>query len=250
MSETRRIGADALPRTAWRRWQMSSFDLPVEDAVEIVPPEPEPEPGPDPEVLLREARALAETQGRREGMEQGHEQGLREGREAGHQEGLAAGREAGFQEGLAQGREQARQEALQLHALANACGASVAALEAQMGQALLTLALDIAGQVLRTTLAEQPETMLAAVREVLHVNPAATSGTLRLWVHPADLELVRLHLADDLREGNWRVLADESIVRGGCRAETPYGDIDATLQTRWRRIAASLGRSTPWETEA
>src|SRR5690606_22420420 len=98
-------------------------------------------------------------------------------------------------------------------------------------------------------LREQPEAMLAAVREVLHINPAAT-GAMRLWVHPADLELVRQHLADELREGHWRVLADESIARGGCRAETPYGDIDATLQTRWRRIAASLGRSVSWESEA
>ena len=240
---------DTRPRAAWRRWQMSSFDLPVEDAVEVVPPAPEPEPGPDPETLLREARARAEQSGRRAGLEQGREQGLREGRAAGHEEGLAAGREAGFQEGLAQGREQARQEALQLHALAEACATSVAGLEARMGQALLTLALDIAGQVLRTTLAEQPEAMLAAVREVLHIDPAAT-GAMRLWVHPADLELVRLHLADELRDGNWRVLADESIARGGCRAETPYGDIDATLQTRWRRIAASLGRSASWEAGA
>jgi len=249
MSEAGRPVAGGLPRGAWRRWQMSSFDLPVEDVVELAPPAPEPEPGPDLEALRREARAQAEESGRRAGLEQGREQGLREGRAAGHEAGLAAGREAGFQEGLAQGREQARQEALQLHALAEACGASVAALEARMGQALLTLALDIAGQVLRTTLAEQPDSMLAGVREVLQVNPAS-GGAMRLWVHPADLELVRLHLADELRDGNWRVLADESVARGGCRAETPYGDIDATLQTRWRRIAASLGRNTSWEVEA
>ncbi|MCD0505456.1 flagellar assembly protein FliH [Bordetella petrii] len=249
MSDPRRYASDALPRGAWRRWQMSAFDQPVEDAVEILPPESEPEPGPDPEELLREARARAEEAGHRDGLQQGRETGLREGREQGHQEGYAAGRDAGYQEGLAQGREQAREEALRLHALADACGSSVAALEAQMGQALLTLALDIAGQVLRTTLAEQPAAMLAGVREVLHINPAS-SGAMRLWVHPADLELVRQQLAEELRDGHWRVLADESIVRGGCRAETPYGDIDATLQTRWRRIAASLGRSTPWEPQA
>lgn len=246
MSEARRPGNDVLPRAAWRRWQMSSFDLPVEDIVEVATSEPEPDPGPDREAMLREALAQAREEGLSAGMAQGREQGLREGREAGHAEGLEAGRRAGYDEGLAQGREQARQEALQLHSLADACAKSVAALEAQMGQALLTLALDIAGQVLRTTLAEQPEAMLAGVREVLHINPAST-GAMRLWVHPADLELVRLHLADELREGGWRVVADESITRGGCRAETPYGDIDATLQTRWRRIAASLGRSVTWD---
>lgn len=118
-----------------------------------------------------------------------------------------------------------------------------------MGQGLLTLALDIAQQVVRTTLAEQPEAVAAAVREVLHINPSA-GGQMRLWANPQDIELIRLHLADELKEGHWRVLADESITRGGCRAETPFGDIDATLQTRWRRVAASLGRNVAWEDPA
>ena len=60
-----------------------------------------------------------------------------------------------------------------------------------------------------------------------------------------DMELVKLHLADELRAAPWRLFADESITRGGCRAETSFGDIDATLQTRWRRVAASLGRDAP-----
>ena len=102
---------------------------------------------------------------------------------------------------------------------------------------------------MRTTLAEQPETVASAVREVLHINPTA-GGQMRLWANPADIELIRLHLADELKEGHWRVLADESIARGGCRAETPFGDIDATLQTRWRRVAASLGRNVNWEEPA
>ncbi|KAG1385194.1 hypothetical protein G6F59_017554 [Rhizopus arrhizus] len=118
-----------------------------------------------------------------------------------------------------------------------------------MGQSLVTLALDIAQQVVRTTLAEQPETVAAAVRDVLHINPSA-GGQMRLWANPDDIELIRLHLADELKEGHWRVLADESIARGGCRAETPFGDIDATLQTRWRRVAASLGRNVSWEEPA
>ncbi|KAG1313410.1 hypothetical protein G6F62_014085 [Rhizopus arrhizus] len=89
----------------------------------------------------------------------------------------------------------------------------------------------------------------AAVRDVLHINPSA-GGQMRLWANPDDIELIRLHLADELKEGHWRVLADESIARGGCRAETPFGDIDATLQTRWRRVAASLGRNVSWEEPA
>ncbi|OZI74691.1 flagellar assembly protein FliH [Bordetella genomosp. 12] len=238
---------DAVGSEAWRRWQMASFDT---------PPEPEPpapaaaDPGPDPEVLKRQWRAQAEAQGREEGYAHGYEAGLAEGRASGQQAGWQAGQQDGYAAGLAEGRELARQEGLQLAALSAATARSLNQLEEQMGQALLTLALDVAGQILRTTLAEQPHSMLEAVREVLRMPATGSGGVLRLWVHPLDLELVRQHLAEELRDGNWRVLADESISRGGCRAESPLGDIDATLQTRWRRVAASLGRATAWEESA
>ncbi|CAB3715967.1 MAG: flagellar assembly protein FliH [Achromobacter sp.] len=231
---------------AWRRWQMLSFDEPPPVAVE---PEPEPDPGPDPEVVMAQLRAEASAEGHAAGHAQGHAEGLAAGHAEGHEAGLAAGREAGYAEGLAQAREQGAEEARRLHALVQACAESVGSLEEKMGQSLLTLALDIAQQVVRTTLAEQPDTVASAVREVLHINPTA-GGQMRLWANPADIELIRLHLADELKEGHWRVLADESIARGGVRAETPFGDIDATLQTRWRRVAASLGRNVHWEDPA
>lgn len=231
---------------AWRRWQMLSFDEPPPIEVE---PEPEPDPGPDPEVVMAQLRAQASAEGHAAGHAQGHAEGLAAGHAEGHEAGLAAGREAGYAEGLAQAREQGAEEARRLHALVQACAESVGSLEEKMGQSLLTLALDIAQQVVRTTLAEQPDTVASAVREVLHINPTA-GGQMRLWANPADIELIRLHLADELKEGHWRVLADESIARGGCRAETPFGDIDATLQTRWRRVAASLGRNVHWEDPA
>ncbi len=239
---------DALSSDAWRRWQMVSFDAPEPEPEPVAPPPADP--GPDPETLKRQWRAEAEARGREAGYAQGHEAGLAAGHQAGQEQGWQAGHEAGYAAGLAEGREQARQEGLQLAALSSSAAASLAQLEEKMGQALVTLALDIAGQILRTTLAEQPESMLHAVREVLHTPPSGQGGVLRLWVHPQDLELVRLHLADELRDGNWRVLADESISRGGCRAESPFGDIDATLQTRWRRVAASLGRAAAWEESA
>ena len=231
---------------AWRRWQMLSFDEPPPVEVE---PEPEPDPGPDPEVVMAQLRAQASAEGHAAGHAQGHAEGVAAGHAEGHEAGLAAGREAGYAEGLAQAREQGAEEARRLHALVQACAESVGSLEEKMGQSLLTLALDIAQQVVRTTLAEQPDTVASAVREVLHINPTA-GGQMRLWANPADIELIRLHLADELKEGHWRVLADESIARGGCRAETPFGDIDATLQTRWRRVAASLGRNVHWEDPA
>ncbi|MGN6580395.1 MAG: flagellar assembly protein FliH [Bordetella sp.] len=230
----------------WRRWEMTSFDEPEVAIEPEVPVQAEPA-GPSLEEIIQAARDEAYREayqlGQADGHRQGYMQGLTEGRQAGHAEGLAAG----HAEGLAQGREQGQQEAAQLHTLVSRVAEAMSSLEEQMGQSLITLALDIAAQVVRSELSERPESMLHAVREVLHLNPAAPQGVMRLWVNPEDIDLVRLHLADELKDANWRVLADESIERGGCRAESPYGDIDATLNTRWRRVTASLGRNAVWE---
>ena len=37
------------------------------------------------------------------------------------------------------------------------------------------------------------------------------------------------------------------LARAAAAPKRSYGDIDATLQTRWRRVAASLGRNTSWK---
>jgi flagellar assembly protein FliH len=36
-------------------------------------------------------------------------------------------------------------------------------------------------------------------------------------------------------------------VRGGCLIETPQGDLDATLQSRWREVVKVLGSTMNWQ---
>ncbi|CAM3538065.1 flagellar assembly protein FliH [Bordetella sputigena] len=242
MSERRAVPAP--PASApWQRWRLASFE---EQDAAAREPEARPDPGPDPRQVQEEARRAGHARGLKEGRAEGYDLGVAEGRARGYEEGLAEGRKAGLAEGLADARKQGADEAARLRAIADATATSLAQLEEKTGQALMTLALDIARQVVRITVANQSDALLTAVREVLHMNPTA-SAPLRLWLHPLDLELVRLHLAEELKTGHWRVLADESITRGGCRAETSLGEIDATLETRWRRVAASLGRDMPLE---
>src|SRR5690606_11173600 len=139
------------------------------------PVEPaEPAPGGPTEAELAAERAARHEQACREGYESGrqagYEEGHRAGLAAGHEEGRQAGHQEGYQAGLLEGRQEAARQAERLAALSAACADSVGRLEAEMGQALLTLALDVARQVVRDTLAIAPERVLAAVREVLHIN--------------------------------------------------------------------------------
>ena len=55
------------------------------------------------------------------------------------------------------------------------------------------------------------------------------------------MKLVRQYLDKEPGVGLWRLLPDPEITPGGCIAETALGDIDATLETRWKRVTAALG---------
>ncbi len=117
-------------------------------------------------------------------------------------------------------------------------------LSSHTADALLDLALDIAAQVLRREVQTRRDAVLPVVREALHlVIDANAHPTVRLA--PQDFTLVRESLQGDGRFHGCRFVEDATIAAGGCRIESPQGDIDATLPTRWRRVVQALGAATP-----
>lgn len=234
-----------LKASEWTPFQMAAFDKPAMAAKPANTSTPSG-PAPDPSKLRQEIqklREVAQTRGQAEGYTAGHAQGLamglKEGNEQGHAEGYAAGLEAGHKAG----NEQARQATEQLLTLADECAASIASIEQEMGQALISLSIRIAEQVLRSTLDQQPEKILDLIRDITHID-GEKDAILKLRLNPADIDLVQKYLQQEPSIGQWRLSPDPAIERGGCVAETSLGDIDATLQTRWARVIASLGHKT------
>jgi len=251
MSSRRSAAQD--PNTAdgpvtWLRWQPAAFDLaaPSDAEPQDEPPPAPVEPEPDPAVVREAARQAGFDEGYQQGKEQGHTEGHAQGLATGLQEGRANGHAEGYSAGLAEGQTLAREHAEQLQRLGQSLACSLRNLEQDIGQGLISLALEIARHVVGDTLAQHPETIVANVRQVMQADPDA-QAPLRVWVHPDDLALVNTYLADDIAHSDWCLLSDARLSRGSCRAETAFGAIDATLETRWRRVAASLGRQSTWQ---
>ncbi|MDQ0139947.1 flagellar assembly protein FliH [Cupriavidus necator] len=215
----------------WQRWQMGSLDPrhaePVE-ALAALPAEPAPPP-----IDFAALDAMREG-ARKEGYAQGYTQGQTQGYGDGHREGYARGLEA------------ARNEAAQLQALAGNLRNALGSVDDEVARALVSLALDVARQLVRSTLAHDPAALLPAVRELLTSEPAL-SGSPSLLLHPDDVVLVETHLHGELAAAGWTVRADPSVTRGGCIASAASGERDATLPTRWTRVVRALGRDDPWE---
>lgn len=265
---------------AWQRWEMASLSegKPRKPApggrlarrlAEVQQPQNTVQPGtaapaaanlqPIPDDVLTQVAQIGKTvretarkEGYAEGLKKGHAEGFAKGKveaeKIGHDEGFQAGHREGYETGLAEGRTVSHAEAQRLTQLVNNCADSLQLLDTEISKSLVDLALDIARQVIRSTLAAHPEKVVDIVRDMLHVE--STDGkTLYLRLHPEDIALLKRHLADDPRLHKWHLEPDEHIERGGCIAKTSLGDIDATLKTRWERIAGSLRENPRWTEE-
>jgi flagellar assembly protein FliH len=151
-------------------------------------------------------------------------------------------REEGYRNGYAEGMQQAAQDRQRLNTLIDAMSNQV---DEQVAQELVALALDVARQMLHQSLKVQPELVLGVVREAIGTLPHFNQGA-HLVLHPADAALVREQMGEQLTHSGWKVFEDARIERGGARIETANSQIDATLESRWKRVVAALGQDTEW----
>lgn len=219
--------------SAWQRWEMDTLIEPTPPTSTARPAIAPAEMAPSP--VLIHAAELAQL--RREARTAGESEGRREGRVKGHAEGLAEGRA----EGLAAGLAAASAHAEQLRALATSLPEAMRRAESELADALMTLALDVARQVVHRTLRAEPEWVLPLVQDLLHAEPAL-QGEPRLLLHPDDVALVKSSLGNELQSAGWQVRADETISRGGCRVQSASGEVDASLEMRWKSVTAALQR--------
>lgn len=174
-----------------------------------------------------------------EEIEQIYEQARQEGWATGHAEGRAAGDE--------EGRKLARAEAERLAQLIDTMEASLQELDQQVAQEIVTLAIAVARQIVGHAVNADSATVLHVVREALLQLP---QNKVRIHINPQDAAGLREFLGEQLDQGHHHLLEDESIELGGCRLESAGGEVDATMETRWRRVIEGMGRDAgPWEAE-
>lgn len=214
----------------YQRWELASFDeAPPEPEIEE---EEELEEPPPPALTAEELDAI-------------REHARQDGYAEGQQEGYLAGRKEGYLGGLQQGQQEINEIIQYLRQVATAFGTEVSQCSESMAPELLNLGLDISKAMLKTVVAVKPELILPTITNAIHTLPCLQLPAL-LYLHPQDATLVREHLGEELLQNGWRLIDDPQIDRGGCRIETGTNQIDATMQTRWRRIAESLSKQLDW----
>lgn len=236
---------------AYRLWELDSLDerfQQPEAAKEEIQPLAWPTAG-ELEEIQRQAHEEGYAAGREEGLAAGREAGLIAGREeglaVGRDEGYQAGHQAGHQAGYAVGHEKSLAEWARIKQLTAALDEALEQFDQQLGREMLDLALTLARQVMRSALKFRPEAVLPVIREALNSLPQPTQHP-QLTLNPEDAALVRTLMEEELTHAHCRIVEDSHIERGGCRIKTDASEVDATLQGRWARALAALGRDDKW----
>jgi flagellar assembly protein FliH len=117
---------------------------------------------------------------------------------------------------------------------------SISTAVAEVREALPVLTMQAVRRVLSKVDIKQ-ETVAAVIEELLsEIGPDV--GPIELRLHTVDLKLVE-DLEPQLAKNHpgLRLVADEKLSRGDCQAVTLFGKVDARIENKLGKIAASLG---------
>jgi flagellar assembly protein FliH len=209
-------------QSAYQRWEMASFG---DDRPSSVAKRPAAPAAPVIELPSEETLAAIREEARLAGFDQG--------------------RNAGYADGLAIGRAEAAVELEHLQSIALEFSNAVAHADETIAADVLDLALHLAKSMLRSALEIKPELVIPVVREAIEYLPVLQQPAL-LMLNPADADIVRGAIGEELDKGGWRVVHDSAIARGGCKVDTATNQIDAQVQSRWDRLSHSLGKNVEW----
>ncbi len=187
--------------------------------------------------ITEEEIAAIFQQAREDGRKQGHDEGLNKGYQEGHSKG--------YREGRQQGESEIKTELAHVNRVFEHLDDQLHALDQQVAQNLLTFAIDLAKKITVQTITVQPELILSVVQDAVRQLPGIMQP-LHLFLHPDDARIVRRHLDEQLLQGNWEIREDDQLTPCGCRIEAGGSEIDASVETRWRRVLAAIGQQNEW----
>ncbi|CAN5795165.1 flagellar assembly protein FliH [soil metagenome] len=204
--------------SAFQRWEMASFD--EKRPTQIAEP-------------LMVAKVSDED------VEKARESARLEGYAKGYEEAYALGLQQGKIDGLAESTADMAKQVSSLAQLSNSLSEQMANASENMGQDLLSLAIDLAQAMTKHKLDIDPEIILPIVREAIEKLPSMQQSA-QLILHPDDAIIVKDQMGNELEKNGWRIMTDSHIERGGCKLESSQNLLDATVATRWHRLTDAL----------
>lgn len=161
-----------------------------------------------------------------------------------YEEARQQGHAAGFAEGKAEHEaiiaksETAHSE--HFSALIENLKIALSSIDQTVADQLLLLAIEIAGQVCRSNIAVKKDVLLPIIREAITALPLHHAH-LVLRLNPQDAENVREYLGEQFAQNGTKIIEDQTITPGGCQLQAGASEVDASIETRWKRVLEAIG---------
>jgi len=164
-----------------------------------------------------------------------------------HDEARAEGYSIGYREGQEAGQQAmattVAETTAQFAELLGNLHISLAHLDQHVAEQLLGVALEVASQVLRGAIDTRSDLLLPVIREALAALPLHHAH-VALRMNPVDATLIREQIGEHLSQIGAQIIDDSEISPGGCLLVAGASEIDATIETRWKRVLESIGLTT------
>lgn len=145
----------------------------------------------------------------------------------------------GYAAGLAAGEATIAEQSGRFTTLLECLAKPLKAIDEEVETALRDLSFRIARHVVRRELQIDKSQVVGVIREALQALPL-NARNVRVFLHPADVELVEGALAAPKSERTWTTVEDPLLTRGGCRVDSDASRIDAEVDERLTRILDHL----------
>lgn len=165
------------------------------------------------------------------------------------------GHEQGYRDGFSQGKTKAAEEIKEIKSDAVQKAQTVVKNAQQTAQEMILnaerqiieIALSISRKVLAREMEENPMTILPIVSEALGKVKNQDKVTIRVNAedYPIVLQAQKEFQMLLGREGVLNITADQTIDAGSCMIDTPYGTVDATLDSKFEMLEKALREITP-----
>jgi flagellar assembly protein FliH len=161
-----------------------------------------------------------------------------------YEEAHANGYQAGYDEGKlaaeATCHEATDKEAQRFLQLTNGMRKALDELDQHIAEQLLDLATEIAAQVIRSSISVKNDLLLPIIREAITALPLHHAH-LTLRLNPEDATRIHTLIGEQLAQQGTQIIEDSEVSPGGCQVRAGTSEVDASIETRWKRVIEAIG---------
>lgn len=177
------------------------------------------------------------------------EKAVEEGFAKGYEDGKHAGYAEGLNTAMLENQQQTQEAVNYLSEITFNLQKLYAYSREHIAQEIIDLSIDLARAITMRSIEKQPDIIFDVVEKALEQVPILQLPA-KILLNPQDALLIEANQGRSLSDAGWRIVQDHEITRGGCRLETGSNDVDATVEKRFEKIMATLGKDPSLQSES